>query len=356
MLVGNVGEWSEIFVVFRLLGDGYIRLANSDLSSKEDSYLSVVEVHRNSPMGQLRFAIDELDRESIRIVGSDEIICTRTEILQSAQHLFDALATGGNAIQLPQLEDLLARMRTHQLAAPSTGKTDLSVLVRDGRTGGLSLMSFSIKSQVGGAATLLNASGATNFCYPITGTESNIKALESLGREPQKIISYARDNDMVIHNGRPVNAIFESNLRMVDSGMPTIIAGMLLGHFAGEGTLISDVIEYLEAVDPLGVGDSDASTFYPHKIKDLLVDLALGLTPSKRWNGLYVVNAGHLIVTKLGQVVCLLFDDRDVFREYLFSNTKFERGSRTRHKYGSVRRDSTGAAFLDLNLQIRFAK
>ena len=92
-----------------------------------------------------------------------------------------------------------------------------------------------------------------------------------------------------------------------------------------------------------------------HKIKDLLVDLALGMTPFKKWDGSYKVNAGHLIVNKQGQVVCLLFDDRDIFREYLFLNTKFDRGSKSRHNYGGIRRDGAGV-FLDLNLQIRFIK
>jgi hypothetical protein len=355
MLVGNVGEWSEIFVVLSLLADGQINLANLDLSPRDDGHLSVVEVHRNSPMGQLSFVIDESDRESIRLAGSDEVICTRSEITESASQLFAALKIGGSSIQMPQLESLLARMRTYQLAAPSSGKTDLSVVVRDGRTGGLSLMSFSVKSQVGGAATLLNASGATSFCYPVTGKESEIQLLEALGREPQQIIAHSRDNEIQIGSGRPLNAAFETNLRMVDSGMPTMVAVMLFGHFAGEGTLVSDVAEYLEVIDPLGIGEANASTFYTHKIKDLLVDLALGLTPSKKWDGSYKVNAGHLIVNKLGQVVCLLFDDRDIFREYLFLNTKFDRGSKSRHNYGGIRRDGAGV-FLDLNLQIRFIK
>lgn len=356
MLAGNVGEWSEIFVVLRLLGDGQINFANSDLSPKAEVHLSVVEVHRNGPMGQLSFVIDDNDRELIRIAGSDEIVCTRTEIVEAANQLFEALKIGGSSIQVPQLESLLARMRTYQLAAPSTGKTDLSVVVRDGRTGGLSLMSFSVKSQVGGAATLLNASGATSFRYPVLGTASDIQSLEALGQEPQQIIAYSREHNIQIGPGQPLNATLKNNLRMVDSGMPAIVSVMLFGHFAGEGTLLSDVAEYLEVIDPLEIGDLNASTFYTHKIKDLLVDIALGMTPSKKWDGSYIVNAGHLIVTKNGQVACLLFDDRDVFREYLFSNTKFDRGSRTRHNYGAVGRDDDGVAFLDLNLQIRFVR
>jgi hypothetical protein len=356
MLSGNVGEWSEIYVLLSLLGHGHITLANSDLSPNEDSHLSVVEVHRNGPSGQLRFEIDEQDRESIRLVGFDEIISTRSEILENARELFRTIVKGGSSIQLPQLENLLARMRTHQLAAPSTGKSDLSVLVRDGRTGGLLTMSFSIKSQVGGASTLLNASGATNFTYSIVGKDRDIQFLESLGREPQKIISHARNLGVLIRHGRPTNHVFDSNLRMVDSGMAAIVSTMLLCHFSGDGSLVADVAEHLEAIDPLGIGQQDASIFYPHKIKDLLVDLSLGMTPSKKWDGSYIVNAGYLMVAKEGRVVCLLFEQRDVLRDYLFLNTKFERGSRSRHKYGGIRKDASGAAFLDLNLQIRFIK
>ena len=42
MLVGNVGEWSEVFVVLSLLADGQINLANFDLSPRDDGLFSVV--------------------------------------------------------------------------------------------------------------------------------------------------------------------------------------------------------------------------------------------------------------------------------------------------------------------------
>ena len=355
MLTGNVGEWSEIYVVLRLLADGRITLADSNLSPRPGNYLEIVEVHRNSADGQLKFVIDD-DRESIMLEGNNEAICRRSEIHELSVHLFEALVIGGRSIQVPQLDNLLARMRTHQLTAPSTGKTDLQVLVRDGRTGEIFLMAFSVKSQIGGAATLLNASGATNFRYEVKGPRLAIAKLESLGQSPREIISQARTLQVRIDNGKPLNQTFESNLRMVDSGMPQIVATMLYGHFDGEGSQISDVSEFLELKDPIGVGEENAKIFYTHKVKDLLADIALGLTPSKKWDGSYVVNAGYMVVNRFGQVVCLMFEERDVFRQYLFSNTRFERGSRSRHNYGSIVRDSRGSSYLDLNLQIRFVK
>ena len=112
---------------------------------------------------------------------------------------------------------------------------------------------------------------------------------------------------------------------------------------------------YLEVSDPIGIGDSDASIFYAHKIEDLLVDLALGMTSSKKWDGTYKVNAGHLIVTKQGQVVCLLFDKWGYLPRVFVLQYKIRSWFKGHQNHGTIRRDGSGV-FLELNLQIRFIK
>jgi len=354
MLSGNVGEWSEIFVVLRLLADGHVALCNSRLEPIQGKRMKVIEVHRTSSEGILKFSIDA-DNETVRFSNGD-VIGKREEFEELLSVLFNALHARGKSIKVPQLESLLARMRTYQLAAPSSGKSDLKVLVEDGVTGRRSIKSFSVKSQIGGAATLLNASGATTFRYEATGPTAALSALAGSGMKTSKILSESKDLGVSFSTGRPINEIFRTNLQMIDTGMPSVLATMLFGHFSGEGTMISDVMGYLEAEDPLEVGTPMSDLFYEHKIKDFLVDVALGLTPSKRWDGTFVTSAGFLIVTGAGQVVCLLFEDRDIFREYLYANTKFERGSQSRHKYGTLVNPPAGPSYLDLNLQIRFTK
>lgn len=42
MLSGNKGEWSEIYVLFKLLSDGRLYAADSDLNKLEKKFLEIV--------------------------------------------------------------------------------------------------------------------------------------------------------------------------------------------------------------------------------------------------------------------------------------------------------------------------
>ena len=48
-------------------------------------------------------------------------------------------------------------------------------------------------------------------------------------------------------------------------------------------------------------------------------------------------------------------DQNDV-EDYLYCNTRFERASRSRYKYGNLFRGEDGNVYIRLNLQIRFKK
>ena len=54
--------------------------------------------------------------------------------------------------------------------------------------------------------------------------------------------------------------------------------------------------------------------------------------------------------------VCYHFYQRNDVEDYLYNNTRFERGSRTRHKFGRLFREQDGNAYIRLNLQIRFTR
>ena len=78
------------------------------------------------------------------------------------------------------------------------------------------------------------------------------------------------------------------------------------------------------------------------------------MMPSKIWNGLDEANGGYIIVKEDGDVVAYHIYNRDAFEAYLLENTKFERGSTSKHDFASIYKDSTDQKFINLNLQIRF--
>lgn len=110
------------------------------------------------------------------------------------------------------------------------------------------------------------------------------------------------------------------------------------------------------AKNPFGFTGNDIVAFYEHKMKVLLLNAALGMTPSKEWKGRYDANGGYLVVRKDGEIVCYHFYNRNDVEDYLYHNTRFKRGSRTRHNFGSLFKGEDGKACIRLNLQIRFKK
>lgn len=97
-------------------------------------------------------------------------------------------------------------------------------------------LGFSIKSQLGGDSTLLNASGATNFTYKVVGADFSDEEIENINAiaTRTKIIDRV---DAVRRKGAELqfdhvdNSIFRSNLAMMDNGLAPTIAQLLVEQF-----------------------------------------------------------------------------------------------------------------------------
>ena len=80
---------------------------------------------------------------------------------------------------------------------------------------------------------------------------------------------------------------------------------------------------------------------------------ALGMEPGSEWSGEDTANGGYIVAKANGEVVAYHLYNRDRFKQYLFENTKMERGSTARHGYASIYKEN-GKMYMNLNLQIRF--
>ena len=63
---------------------------------------------------------------------------------------------------------------------------------------------------------------------------------------------------------------------------------------------IKDAVERVANQNPLAFKGKNVIAFYEHKMKVLLLDAALGMTPAKEWNGRYDANGGYIVVRKYG--------------------------------------------------------
>ena len=147
------------------------------------------------------------------------------------------------------------------------------------------------------------------------------------------------------------NNTFSGNLMLIDTYMEDILAELLLDYYSNNAQDCKTLVSRLEENNPLGY---PRKGIYEYKMKKFLCSIALGMMPSKVWNGKDEANAGYIIVRDDGEVVAYHLYNRDSFETYLLNNTKFERGSTKKHGFASIYKNDDGVLCINLNLQIRF--
>jgi len=58
MLTGNKGEWSEIFALFKLLGDKQLFTGDADLNKVEELFYPIIKIIRNESGGNFEYEIE----------------------------------------------------------------------------------------------------------------------------------------------------------------------------------------------------------------------------------------------------------------------------------------------------------
>lgn len=281
------------------------------------------------------------------------------DFLAKAKDLLDKIKKSGGTFSAPDIEVFMNSVLCHKLKAKSKDKTDIRIVIHDLRTGMCPLLGFSIKSQLGGDSTLLNASQATNFTYSIMGdklhdTEINrINSISTKSKIQDRIKAIVKTGSKLIFK-EVGNSIFKNNLQLVDSFLPNILAEMVLDYFSTERKDIKEITEEVTRNNPSGYDLSHNHKFYEHKMKCFLTDVALGMMPTVVWTGEYEANGGYLVVKEDGDVLCYHFYNRNLFENYLYSNTRFETASSTRNRFGIIEKQGDDSLIFKLNLQIRF--
>lgn len=204
---------------------------------------------------------------------------------------------------------------------------------------------------------LLKASNSTNFIYKVKGniTEKQIKEINKISSK-SKIrdrLQLIKQNKCILEFYGMENENFKANLQMIDTSFPTIISEFLLQYYTGNGSMIKELTPVVRKINPCKLNTKLPHLYYEHKMKNFLIDIALGMTPATVWTGLYQANGGYIIVKENGEVVCYHIYDRNDFQEYMFNYTRFETASTSRYGFGCIYKENN-QNFIKLNLQIRF--
>jgi type II restriction enzyme len=327
--------------------------------NKLDLYYPIINIIREESK---RYEYMPNSERKVVVVNEDgeEFACIPMErFLSESKHLIEVIkASSKGTFAIPQSESFMTEIGCERLKAPSKDKTDIRIVIHDLRTNMTPLLGFSIKSQLGSPSTLLNAGVSTNFLYKIEGplTYYDIGEINCIEEHNERMRAIADKGCSFVYVDVE-NTTFKNNLLFLDSRMPEIIAACLLPYYTQQSSAsIKDAVEKIADINPIGFTGKDVLSFYEHKMKVLLLDAALGMTPATPWKGRYDANGGYLVVKDDGDIVCYHFYNRNDIEDYLYNNTRFERASRSRHNFGSLEPDGDGNVYIRFNLQIRFKK
>jgi len=356
MITGNKGEWSEIYALFKLLADKKLFAGDADLNRVEELFYPIIKIIRNETGGHFEY---EINGDLVIISGGKEKLRIPVKTFtEQASKLLTKIKGEKGTFGIPEVEAFMTSINCQTLKAKSTSKTDIRIVIHDQRINQTAELGFSIKSQVGNDSTILNAGKTTNFIYQILGFKLAPKEIKLINEIDTKSKIKDRIEAIKKQGGKfkfvtLENSIFKNNLVLIDSLLPNIIAEIIKTFFTTTLSSIKDLAESINQANPLDYDTQFAHTFYDYKIKRFLTDVALGMTPSKVWTGIYDATGGYLIVKENGDVLCYHIYNRNQFEDYLFANTKLETASSTRHEFGKIYEDN-GQFYFKLNLQIRF--
>lgn len=370
---GNKGEWAEIYAFFKLLADGEIYSADDKLRKIPTSKFSVIKILRTDQSKNLEYEYDSTIKLIKVIDGSSGKMLLNIPITvfqNQAEFLFNAMKTGKKTVivkkgvfKIPRIYNYLNAIYINQIKQDNGNKQDITIVIHDMYTGLNPTLGFSIKSYIGEAPTLVNASQLTNFTFLIKGhlTSSDIAKINSMviktkSKEKtavkERILELKRLGCSLEFDSMDGD-IYHSNVTMIDSKMPYILAELLKLYYLNEGSTVSELIKKLTELNPLKYNTSIGHPYYEYKIKNFLYDSALGMIPKKLWNGFYDASGGYIAVKNDGDIVAYHVYNKNTFLNYLFNQTKLDTAMASRHKFGEIYHDK-GNYYIKLNLDVRF--
>ncbi|MBE8951536.1 MAG: HpaII family restriction endonuclease [Quinella sp. 1Q7] len=325
----NKGEWSEFYVLLRLIADGAI----TNVIDGKIRRLPVMQArcaYKNHSALELRrlknFVTLYRDGDRIKKISADDLAAMADTIL-------DGIRRGkGHAFEIHGATDILDVLGLETIKSPSDRKSDIELTIRDAPTDSDKPVGYSIKSYVGGKPTLFNASGATNFRFRAVGVNSalaeKINAIDTRTKIIDRLSRIERLEFVAVKN-----STFANNLRLIDSKMGRILGEMVKLFYVERISGCSELATRLEDVDPLKVG---VKNFYRVNIKKFLRNVALGLRPAEVWNGRIEASGGCIVVKRNADIVLYPLQNHDDFETYLLNETRLETPDTRKHTFATV--------------------
>lgn len=353
-------ELGELYAFFRLLAEGKVCLGTPQVKSG-DQFWPVSLIKREEHDGPRCYYVE---KGHVRIQGEKgEKSIPREDFAGAADCLLDLLKSSGgmDTVEVPEpVEAFLNVLNIYDLEAKTEDRTDFSVAFwhPDAPVSG-----FNVRCRLSSMNPLLDGGRTANLKLEQTGikfatpTVNKINALPESPNEVAERMMMIERLGGVLKYADVADRVFRSNLLMIDLHFPRMLAEMARVMQLEEIAKVSELIDRIKEINPLKIKDELIAKhgFYEFKMKQFLLALALGMRPAKIYNGSDSAVEGFFFIDKDGKVLCYHKSQREVFADFLYLNSRFEKGSVDKDKYGFLEKEN-GTYYFKLNVKIGLTK
>lgn len=376
MFTASKRELGELYTFFRLLAQGHVYLGTAQGEKDETGFRPIAMIQRVEHDGARRYHIEadlvrfepgQLDRQGrfvpLETVSSEESVCfPRTDFQDAADYILSLLkGQSGEEIEIPDdFEAFLDAVRIYDLEAKTDDRTDLSIAFWHAEA---PLIGFAVRCKLSPMNPLLDGGRTANLKFEQTGvkfavpTVNKINALPESSTEVTDRMLLIERLGGVLKYADVADRVFRANLQMIDLHFPRMLAEMTrLLHLEGI-TRTHELVARIIEINPLKIKDEliQKHHYYEYKMKQFLLALAFGMRPAKIFNGVDSAIQGMLITDGQGEIIAYHQSQREVFAQYLYTHTRFEKGPVEKDKYGFLEREN-GVYYFKLNAKIGLVK
>ncbi len=393
----NLGEISEFYSFAYIVGHQEVEIVDDQLNPNGDK-LTFLKLYRNfDDKNQAREVYDLTSVANggnlvpVEIKGhkaGDIPLCQLKPMITNLKTLLLNKAAGSAKTKIPindkAVADLMSALKTTKIRAKSENKQDYEGQVVFTKAPLSSRVGFSVKSEVGKDATLINVSGMNSaFAYSLCHSDGTILSKQEVANLEQlackngiksagkKLICFLRDQGVDFDFIRCMCSALEYNLRLDSDNGDLLIAALMLeaNTTRGKTNLVPDAVNLVlqpgngatlvskRLLKTLGFSKQDQRQVLEHRFKGFLLNFLRGAEVSTKWNGRDSVNGGFIIVTSNADVFCLDMLTRNSVADYLYNKIYFDTPSISRHlKEDKLIFELNGEPCVYLFMQVRSKK
>lgn len=365
-------ELGKLYTFFRLLADGKVSLGTPKAQKDGQKCWPIALIQREEHDGTRRYYIE---KEDVRIVsgtiekdgaftasGKEEQRFPREDFRDAAEIILHLLKNvPGEEIEVSEgLEAFLDAVNIYDLEAKTDDRTDFSVAFWHPQA---PLTGFNVRCRLSPMNPLLDGGRTANLKLEQSGVKFAVPTVNKVNALPESPTEVAERMLMIERLGGVLeyadvaDRVFRCNLLMIDLHFPRMLAEMVrIMHLDGI-TRVNELTDRIKEMNPLKIKDEliNKHGFYEFKMKQFLLALALGMRPAKIYNGTDSAVEGLLLTDGNGEVLCYHQSERQVFADFLYQNTRFEKSSVDKDKYGFLEREN-GVYYFKLNVKIGLIK